>query len=340
MTLARKIREDERRHPEATGISNLLEQIALAAKVISREVNRAGLVNLLGITGETNPQGEEVCKLDAFANDTLTAMLAGSGHLAAMVSEEAEDVIEVSRKGSDAKYLALFDPLDGSSNIDANVSVGTIFGILRREGHGDAVDVSEFLRPGAEQVAAGYVIYGSSTMLIYTTGDGVHGFTLDASVGEFFLSHPDIRIPERGRIFSVNMGNFERFDPAVVSYVRYLMTHSPSEGRPYSLRYIGSLVSDFHRNLLYGGVFMYPSNSKSPNGKLRLLYEVNPLGMVVEQAGGLASTGRERILDVEPQGLHQRVPLFIGSRDDVIEAEEFVRGMRCFSDSGFVGREL
>lgn len=325
--LSRKIREDERRHPEATGaFSNLLEHIALAAKVISREVNKAGLVDLNGFTGETNVQGEEVRKLDEYANETLINMLRQSGYLAGMASEEEEDVLSVEEPRPSSKYMVLFDPLDGSSNIDANVSVGTIFSIIQKDDVSDRVTQEDFLKPGRQQVAAGYVVYGSSTMLVYTTGNGVHGFTLDSSVGEFLLSHPDIQTPSKGKIFSFNMGNLGRLDEGTSSYLRYLTSENRPEGRPYSLRYIGSLVSDFHRNLLYGGIFLYPADRKVPDGKLRLLYEASPLAFIVEQAGGRASTGWQDILDVEPEELHQRVPLFIGSREDVDEAEAFVQG--------------
>ncbi len=332
-SLSRKIREDERRHPEATGaFSNLLEHIAIAAKIISREVNKAGLVDLTGATGETNVQGEEVKKLDEYANETLIAVLRQSGYLAGLASEEEEDVISVEDPHPNSKYIVLFDPLDGSSNIDANVSVGTIFSILKKSRVSDKAELEDFLRPGYEQVAAGYVVYGSSTMLVYTTGNGVHGFTLDASIGEFLLSHPNIKTPEKGKIFSINMGNLSRFDEGTSSYIKYLTSENRAEGRPYTLRYIGSLVSDFHRNLLYGGIFMYPADSNATNGKLRLLYEASPLAFIVEQAGGKASTGFKDILDVEPTELHQRVPLFIGSRQDVEEAEAFVQGKLNFTE--------
>jgi fructose-1,6-bisphosphatase I len=330
MTLSRHIREQERLHPSATGVfSNLLEHMSLAAKLISREVTKAGLVEILGLTGETNVQGEEVKKLDVYANDTMIRMMDHCGYLSVMASEEVEDVIPIPGHHEKGKYVLLFDPLDGSSNIDANVSIGTIFSILRKRTLGDEDGtLQDCLQPGTAQVAAGYVIYGSSTMLVYTTGQGVHGFTLDPSVGEFILSHPDIRIPRRGKIFSVNMGNWERWDEGVRKYLRHVMSEDKPGGRPYSLRYIGSLCSDFHRNLLYGGIFLYPADKKSPKGKLRLLYEANPMGFVVEQAGGKASSGTERILEIEPQELHQRTGLIIGSADDVTEAEEFIQGKR------------
>ena len=325
MTLSRHIRGEERKYREATGVfSNLLEQISIAAKIISREVNKAGLVEILGLTGETNVQGEEVRKLDVYANDAVVHMMNHSGYLCGMASEEDEGLIAIPRFYPKGKYVLLFDPLDGSSNIDANVSIGTIFSILRKTSPGADAELSDFLQPGVRQVAAGYVIYGSSTVLVYTAGRGVHGFTLDPSLGEFILSHPHIKIPSRGKIFSVNMGNYARFDPGVRGYIDHLMSEDGENTTPYSLRYIGSLVADFHRNLLYGGIFMYPADSRHRCGKLRLLYEANPLALVVEQAGGEASTGTKRILDIEPEELHQRVPLFIGSHDDVTEAEQFV----------------
>jgi fructose-1,6-bisphosphatase I len=255
-------------------------------------------------------------------------MLDHSGYLSLMASEEEADIIQIPKHHARGRYVLLFDPLDGSSNIDANVSIGTIFSILRKKSEGDEGTVADCLQPGVQQVAAGYIIYGSSTILVYTTGNGVHGFTLDPSVGEFILSHPKITTPKRGKIFSVNMGNWSRFDDGVKNYIRHITAEDKAGGRPYSLRYIGSLCADFHRNLLYGGVFMYPGDRKSPKGKLRLLYEANPLSWIVEQAGGRSSNGLERILEIEPKELHQRTPLFIGSADDVLEAEEFVQGKR------------
>ncbi len=325
MTLSRHIRGEERKYCEATGVfSNLLEQISIAAKIISREVNKAGLVEILGLTGETNIQGEEVRKLDVYAHRTIVQMLDHSGYLCCMSSEEEEGLIPIPNHHAKGKYVLLFDPLDGSSNIDANVSIGTIFSILRKTSPGADAEMGDFLQPGVRQVAAGYVIYGSSTMMVYTTGKGVYGFTLDPSLGEFLLSHSQISIPPRGKIFSANMGNYARFDRGVQNYIDHLLA-DPEEGADvYSLRYIGSLVADFHRNLLYGGIFMYPADSRHANGKLRLLYEANPMAMIVEQAGGAASTGTGRILEVEPDHLHGRVPLFIGSREDVADAEKFI----------------
>ncbi len=329
MTLSRYIREEERRYREATGVfSGLLEQVSLAAKLISREVNKAGLAEILGLTGEQNIQGEQVRKLDVFAHETMVRMLDHSGYLAAMASEEEEDFISIAPHRARGKYVLLFDPLDGSSNIDANVSIGTIFSIYRKTSPGLDAHLEDFLQPGCQQVAAGYVIYGSSTMLVYTAQDGVHGFTLDPSLGEFILSHPHIRTPRKGSIFSVNVGNYSRFDDSMRAYVDHLASIQGGSSSSRSLRYIGSLVADFHRNLLYGGVFLYPADDKNPRGKLRLMYEANPLAMIVEQAGGLASTGTERILDVTPEAIHQRVPLVIGSAEDVSAAQAFAQPSR------------
>ncbi len=311
----------------ATGrFTRLLNELILSAKIISREVNKAGLVNVLGLTGDVNVQGEEVQKLDQMANSTITYRMQRSGFLCAMASEENADLIEIPPQFGQGDYILLFDPLDGSSNIDVNVSIGTIFSIFRRTNSDGPVSMAEVLQKGDNQVAAGYFIYGSSTMMIYTTGQGVHGFTLDPSVGEFLLSHPNIQIPERGKVYSVNQGYWNYWDEPTRDAVRYFQSSENKRGKPYSLRYIGSLVSDFHRNLLSGGIFMYPRDSrdpKKPEGKLRLMCEANPLAMVVEQAGGAAKTETQRIMEVEPQELHQRVPLFIGSKDDVEQAVSF-----------------
>jgi fructose-1,6-bisphosphatase I len=330
VTIARHIMEQERLYPAATGdFSDLLSDITLAAKMINREVTKAGLVNILGKAGETNVQGEEQMKLDVFADQTMFKALDHTGHLCVMASEENESILLIPEQYPCGKYVLNYDPLDGSSNIDANVSIGTIFSILRRvspdEGCGTAEDC---MQPGHRQVCAGYVMYGSSTMFVYTTGQGVHGFTLDPSVGEFLLSHENIRIPKRGRIYSTNEGNNHLWDDATRRYVEYLKDVDKKNGRPYSSRYIGSLVCDFHRNLLYGGIFLYPADRKSPQGKLRLLYEANPLAFIVEQAGGYASDGRQRILDKVPDSLHSRTPLIIGSVEDVKEYEAFVAGKK------------
>lgn len=329
-TFYRHIIEEERKYPEATGqLSDLLADIALACKVISLEVNRAGLIDILGFTGEENVQGEEVKKLDVYANDVLKYVMKQGGHTCAVCSEEEESFIPIDDKFKknkfvSNKYICHFDPLDGSSNIDVNVSIGTIFSVYKRvtsSGPGALIDC---LQKGTEQVAAGYVIYGSSTMLVYTTGEGVHGFTLDPSVGEFLLSNENIKIPEKSKTYSVNEGNFSKWQKEVRDYITYLKDTDPETSRPYSSRYIGSLVADFHRNLLYGGIFLYPSDIKNKNGKLRLMYEANPLSFLVEQAGGRSSDGAGRILDIEPKNLHQRTPLFIGSAEDVKMAEKFL----------------
>lgn len=326
-TLSRFIMEQERSRPEATGaFSALLSHVTLAAKVIEREVRKAGLVDILGYTGETNVQGEQVQKLDEFANDILVKMLPQSGQLCGMASEEIEDIIPIPPDVPTGRYIVNFDPLDGSSNIDANVNIGTIFSIHRRDEGEGAATRDDFLVPGTRQVCAGYVLYGTATMLVYTTGDGVHGFTLDPSVGEFLLSHRGIRMPERGGIYSANEGNRALWDDGTRAYLDDLKALDKERGRPYKSRYIGSLVADFHRTLLYGGIFLYPADSKSPEGKLRLLYEGAPLAMIAEQAGGLATTGRERVLDIVPNGLHQRVPLILGSKADVEEAGRFLGG--------------
>ncbi|MCA9742918.1 MAG: class 1 fructose-bisphosphatase [Deferribacteres bacterium] len=330
ITIERHIIEQQKQFPQATGdFSALLYDIAFAAKIISREVRKAGLVDILGFTGKENVQGEQVQKLDEFADDIMFRALDHTGRLCCMASEEQEDIITIPERFDTGKYVLLYDPLDGSSNIDANVSIGTIFSIHRKisddDGHGTLEDC---LQPGYKQAGAGYVIYGSSTMMVYTAGNGVFGFTLDPSVGEFLLSHNNIRIPRRAKIYSTNEGNFFNWDKNVQNYINYLKTPDKETRRPYSSRYIGSLVADFHRNLLYGGIFLYPADNKNPNGKLRLLYEANPLAFIVEQAGGYASTGSQRILELQPNDLHQRIPLIIGSYDDVREAEEFFQGER------------
>ncbi len=317
-TIERFILDQEEKYPEATGeLSNLLYDIALGAKIIAASIRRAGLVNILGSAGATNVQGEEQQKLDIFANNTLTNALNHTGRVCVMASEEDETLIPVPDNYPVGKYVVLYDPLDGSSNIDTNGAVGTIFSIYRRvsmEGRGSLADV---LQPGCKQVAAGYIIYGSSTMMIYTTGQGVCGFTLDPSIGEFLLSHPKIVTPRVGRYYSVNESNFARWSKGVQWAVRGLHGDRPDEIKGKNSRYIGSLVADFHRNLLAGGIFMYPADSKNTNGKLRLLYECSPMAFIAEQASGSATDGTRRILDITPTELHQRTPLVIGSREDV-----------------------
>ena len=328
VTIERHIIEAERQYPEATGaFSSILYDIAFAAKMIAREVRRAGLADILGYTGEVNVQGEEVKKLDEYAHEVIFKALDHTGHLCGMASEEVEDFIPIPDRFPTGKYCVLFDPLDGSSNIEANVSVGTIFSVHRKVSDHDRGCVADCMQAGTEQVAAGYVVYGSSTMLVYTTGHGVHGFTLEPSIGEFLLSHPDIRIPSPGqRVYSANEGNHARWSPEMQALIEHM---KGTDGGPaFSSRYIGSLVADFHRNLLYGGLFMYPADARNPNGKLRLLYEAAPLAMIVEQAGGRASHGSGRIMEIEPHSLHQRTPLFIGSAEHVEMAERFLAGER------------
>jgi fructose-1,6-bisphosphatase I len=326
ITIERHIIEAEREFPEATGaFSSILYDIAFSAKMIAKEVRRAGLNDILGYTGEVNVQGEEVKKLDEYANDVIFRALDHTGHLCGMASEEVEDFIPIPDKFPTGNYCVLFDPLDGSSNIDANVSVGTIFSVQRKVSDHPRGCIQDCLQPGRKQVAAGYVVYGSSTMLVYTTGNGVHGFTLEPSIGEFLLSHPHIRIPTPGqRIYSANEGNYARWSPQQRRLIDHLKNADGSNPKPFSARYIGSLVADFHRNLLYGGMFMYPADNKNPNGKLRLLYEAAPLAMIAEHAGGCASTGEVRINDIVPTDLHQRTPLYIGSTEFVETAERFL----------------
>ena len=331
VTIERYILDQEQSHPEASGdLSRLLYDIALTGKMIAREVSKAGLVDILGQTGTVNIQGEEVQKLDDYANECFIKNFDHSGRLCVMASEEEEGPISIPDKFECGNYVLLFDPLDGSSNIDANVSIGSIFSIYRRATDGDGCGtIEDLLRKGSEQVAAGYVLYGSSTMLVYTTGGGqVDGFTLDPSIGEFLLSHAAIRIPEKGKIYSCNEGYRNLLFDGTRRFLDYLQENDKDSGRPYSARYVGSMVADVHRTLLYGGIFMYPGTEKAPGGKLRLLYEANPMGMLIEEAGGLASTGKEPILGLQATELHQRVPLFMGSKQDVALAIEFESGTR------------
>jgi fructose-1,6-bisphosphatase I len=326
ITIERFIMEQERRYPEATGeLSNLLYDIALGAKIIASAVRRAGLINILGSANSVNIQGEEQQQLDVFANDALKNSMSHTGRVCVMASEEDEEVIPIAEDIPHGKYAVLFDPLDGSSNIDNNNPVGTIFSIYRRlsmEGHGTLTDV---LQPGRSQIAAGYVMYGSSVMLVYTTGNGVHGFTLDPTIGEFVLSHRDIRIPESGKYYSVNESYFARWSKGMQQAVRGLHGDFPSRIKGKNSRYIGALVADFHRNLISGGIFLYPGETGRPQGKLRLCYEASPLAMVAEHAGGAATDGVQRILDVVPETLHQRTPLVIGSKRDVEFVAEMLR---------------
>ena len=320
----------QKKSPAATGaFTHLLNDLILAAKLINRSVNKAGLLDVLGGTGEVNVQGEAVQKLDEFANSALIHRMERSGTLCALASEENAEYIPVPNHFSIGDYVLIFDPLDGSSNIDVNINVGTIFSILRRKSSPDQnVGQNDILQPGMEQVAAGYFLYGPSTMLVYTTGQGVHGFTLDPSVGEFLLSHPNLRMKEQGKIYSINEGNHFYWDDSTRKVVEYFKGKENAHGAPYSMRYVGSLVADFHRTLFYGGIFMYPLDYKQPEkprGKLRLLCEASPLAFVAEQAGGAASDGERRILEIIPQTLHERVPLFIGSKLDVAAAVNFYK---------------
>ena len=325
-TLGEFIIENQAEFAYSSGeLSRLINSIRLAAKVVNHEVNKAGLVDITGAAGETNVQGEDQQKLDVYANEKFIQTLTNREIVCGIASEEMEDFITIAGQNGDHKnkYVVLMDPLDGSSNIDVNVSVGTIFSIYRRVSPiGTPVQMEDFLQPGNKQVAAGYIVYGTSTMLVYTTGHGVNGFTLNPALGSWYLSHPDMKFPETGNIYSVNEGNYVHFPRGVKNYIKYCQEEK--DNRPYTSRYIGSLVSDFHRNMIKGGIYFYPTTSSAPNGKLRLLYECNPMAFIAEQAGGKASDGFNRILDIEPTELHQRVPFFCGNRDMVEKVEEFM----------------
>ncbi len=325
-TLGEYIIENQKTFQYSSGeLSRLINSIRLAAKVVNHEVNKAGLVDITGAYGETNVQGEDQQKLDVLANELFIETLINREIVCGIASEEEDDFITVKghNENHDNKYVVLMDPLDGSSNIDVNVSVGTIFSIYRRiTPAGEPVQLKDFLQPGHQQVAAGYIIYGTSTMLVYTTGHGVNGFTLNPAIGTYYLSHPNMQFPESGRIYSVNEGNYIHFPIGVKKYIKYCQEEEGD--RPYTSRYIGSLVSDIHRNMIKGGIYMYPKSSKAENGKLRLLYECNPMAFIVEQAGGKASDGFQRIMDIQPTELHERVPFFCGSKKMVEKAEEFM----------------
>ncbi|MGF1686397.1 class 1 fructose-bisphosphatase [Photobacterium japonica] len=326
-TLGEFIVEKQNDFPHASGeLSSLLGSLKLAAKIVNREINKAGLVDITGAVGGENIQGEEQQKLDVYANDKFKAALEARDQVCGVASEEEDEAVTFNKElNRNAKYVVLMDPLDGSSNIDVNVSVGTIFSIFRRVSPvGTPPTQEDFLQPGHRQVAAGYIIYGSSTMLVYTTGNGVHGFTYDPSLGVFCLSHEGMTIPQTGSIYSINEGNYIRFPLGVKKYIKYCQENVPEEGRPYTSRYIGSLVADFHRNLLKGGIYLYPSTATHPNGKLRLLYECNPMAFLIEQAGGEASDGQQRIMDINPTELHQRVPFFVGSPTMVHQVKAFL----------------
>ena len=323
-TLNEFIMDRQAEFPFASGeLSRILSDIAVASKIVSRDVRQAGLVDhILGAQGEINIQGEEQQKLDVVADQQFIKAFENGGEICGIASEENDDFVAfTSDTAKNGKYVVLFDPLDGSSNIDVNVSIGTIFSIYRRTSEaGTLANLEDMLQIGNEQIAAGYVLYGSSTMLVYTTGHGVNGFTLDPSIGEFCLSHPNMKMPESGRMYAMNEGNIDICEPGIKKYVQYCQSFVNDKGAPYSGRYIGSLVADFHRNMIKGGIYIYPDTTTSPEGKLRLLYECNPLAFIAEQAGGLATTGRIRVLDIQPNKLHQRIPFFCGSKKMVEKA--------------------
>lgn len=329
VTVGEFIVETQNTFPGSSGeLSKILSAIKLASKIVSHHINKAGLAkDILGSAGRDNVQGEDQQKLDVFANDTFINALSARGVICGVASEENDSYIAFDDKvNNDAKYVVLMDPLDGSSNIDVNVSVGTIFSVFRRTSkQGDKVELSDFLQAGEQQVAAGYLIYGSSTMLVYTTGTGVNGFTFDPGIGVFFLSHPNMKIPENGKIYSVNEGNLAHFKQPVKEFIKFCQSEdSSNQKEPYSSRYIGSLVADFHRNLIKGGIYMYPSTKKSPNGKLRLTYECSPLAFLIEQANGRAISESGRIMDIVPSELHERVPYFVGSKNMVDQLEQMM----------------
>lgn len=328
MTLGEFIVENQKDFPYAKGeLSALLSSIRLAGKVVNQEINKAGLSEIRGKVGKENVQGESQAKLDVMANDVFISTLRNRGEVCGVVSEELEDYLSFDDKiHNDAKYIVLLDPLDGSSNIDVDITVGTVFSIYRRISEpGTPVTLEDFLQPGVNQVAAGYIIYGTSTILVYTTGKGVNGFTFDPGIGSFFLSHPEIKFPESGRTYSVNEGNYVHFPQGVKKFIKWMQEIDEEDGRPFSARYTGSLVADIHRNMLLGGVYLYPTGTLAPKGKLRLLYECNPMAFLTEQAGGKCTDGFTRILELKPQELHERVPFFCGNRKMVEKAEEFMK---------------
>lgn len=329
VTLNEFILDRQAEFPFATGeLSRILSDIALASKIVTRDVRRAGLIdNILGAQGETNIQGEEQQKLDVIADQQFIKVFEAGGEICGIASEENDDFVAfTSPQAQKGKYVVLFDPLDGSSNIDVNVSIGTIFSIYRRISPvGTPATLDDMLQKGSEQIAAGYVLYGSSTMLVYTTGHGVNGFTLDPSIGEFCLSHPQMRMPEEGRLYAMNEGNIKICEQGLKDYISYCQEADATTRHPYSGRYIGSLVADFHRNLIKGGIYIYPDTTLHPDGKLRLLYECNPLAFIAEQAGGLATTGRKRVLDIQPTQLHQRIPYYTGSKKMVEKAMSLLK---------------
>lgn len=324
VTLDEYIIQAQNRFPGATGeLSQLLRDIGLAAKIISREVNKAGITNLLGVDGSTNFHGESVKKLDLFADQQLISALDRSLITCMVISEENDGIVRLNSEGG--KYIVYLDPLDGSSNIDVNVSIGSIFSIYVREARFDPkLEEADALQPGIRQVAAGYVLYGSSTIMCYTTGMGVSAFTLDPSIGEFVLSEDKFEIPDHGRIYSINEGSYNSWDLGLKKYIKYCQEEDDETGRPYSARYIGSMVADIHRTLVKGGIFIYPSSSRYPSGKLRLMYECNPLSFIIEQAGGIATDGSTRIMEIQPKAIHERTPIYVGSKQNVEKAMEYL----------------
>lgn len=322
ITLEEYIIQAQNKFPGATGeLSQLLRDIGLAAKIISREVNKAGITNILGFEGSENVHGENVKKLDLFANEQLISALSRSNITCMVISEENEGIVRLS--GEAGKYIVYMDPLDGSSNIDVSVSIGSIFSIYMRDNKDKKLSEEDALKPGTKQVAAGYVVYGSSTVLAYTTGMGVHLFTLDPSLGEFILNDSDVKIPEYGNIYSADEGSYNFWDPGLKKYVKYCQEIDPDTQRPYKARYIGCMAADVHRTLLQGGIFMYPDSTKYPNGKLRLMYECNPLSFIIEQAGGLATDGNQRIMEIKPKSLHECTPIYIGSKNNIVKFKQF-----------------
>jgi len=330
-TIPQHISGEEALYPEASGdFTSLINDLTLAIRIISRDVRRAGLSDILGMTEDTNIHGEQVQKLDSYSNEVIKRAMLKRGHICAIASEEDTEVTIITENDSKekGKYVLLYDPLDGSSNIDVNATIGTIFSLYKRvDPDSDGPPkISDVLQPGYKQVAAGYALYGSSTTMVYTTGHGVHVFTFDPTVGEFLLTKENVTIPNRGKSYSLNEGYFHKWDKNLQAYINYLKTPSEDKNRPYSMRYIGSFVADFHRTLLKGGVFLYPADSSKPQGKLRLMYEANPMAMIIEQAGGKSTDGRRNTLDIVPQNVHERTPVIIGSKEDVEEAESFLQG--------------
>ncbi len=328
-TINKYILEEESLHPEATGeFTSLMHDLTLAMRMIAWEVRRAGLNDILGFTNNTNIHGEQVRKLDEYSNDLIRRAMDHGGHLCVMASEESDGLIKIPRQYKKGKYVLVYDPLDGSGNIDVNITIGTIFSIYKRldEKSMKPGDLEDVLQPGYKQVAAGYFLFGSSTTLVYTSGHGVHVFTYDPTIGEFIMTFENLRIPRRGKYFSTNMGNYYKWKEPVRQYIQYLQQSDNGGKDAYELRYIATSVADIHRTIHYGGIYLYPENTKNPEGKIRLVYEANPLAFIIEQCGGKASTGVQRILDIKPKQIHQRIPFIVGSYDDVSDYIEFING--------------